>query len=237
MPIPDAEKLRYADFVQELWRELDAIAIPPETILWHYTTGSSLVAILESMTLYSTHISCLNDSSEVRYGASCFREALKVARLNSYRDELVVKLIDGALEYLKENPDFPAQAVAPHFVACFSEEKDDLSQWRAYGGGEDGYAIAFRAGDLWGCPNSALVRVNYDSSQHCKMAQRAVEAMIEFFFDGLKKCNRDDDAVKFGEEFLPKWEEAITMIAPLLKDPGFNKERECRITKGFPPAT
>ena len=32
-----------------------------------------------------------------------------------------------------------------HFVTCFSEVEDDLSQWRGYGGGECGYALGFDA--------------------------------------------------------------------------------------------
>jgi hypothetical protein len=64
MPFPDDEKKRYADFAYQLiTKDLDAIAIPPDTVLWHYTNGGALVAILESMTLFSTHISCLNDTT------------------------------------------------------------------------------------------------------------------------------------------------------------------------------
>ena len=37
----------------------------------------------------------------------------------------------------------PLRGVLGWFVACFTEDGDDLSQWRGYGGGEGGYLIEF----------------------------------------------------------------------------------------------
>lgn len=232
MPMPDDEKRRYTEFAIGLARELGAISIPPDTILWHYTNGQSLIAMLETMSIFSTQLSCLNDTTELRYGSNLFREALSAKRAIIPEKSAVSALLDGALDYFKENPNFPAQAVVPHFVACFSEERDDLSQWRAYGNGENGYAVGFRAGDLCCCSNAALVRINYDSALHHTLAQRAVDAMIDFFLEAVKKC-APSDLAKFGSEFLEAWDASITMDAPLIKDPAFSKERECRIVKGF----
>ena len=231
MLIPKEERARYVDFAVQLSRDLGSIAIPPDKILWHYTNGSALLAILESMSIYSTHISCLNDTTELRYGSKLFQEALANLRQTA-TDNAALRLPDGALSCFKENPDFPAQAVAIHFVACFSEKRDDLSQLRAYGNGENGYAIGFRAGDLWGCPNSALVRISYDESLHRQLARKAAEAMVDFAMDGLRKY-APPEPERWGAEFLEAWEKAITLVAPLIKDPAFSNENECRITKGF----
>ena len=232
MPIPDDEKKRYSDFALQLTRDLKSIAIPPDKILWHYTNGNALISILDSMTIYSTQISCLNDSSELRYGATLFREGLLSTRSTYVDDEFAIKIVDSGLEYFKENPDFPAQASTPHFVTCFSEEEDDLSQWRAYGGGENGYAIGFKTGDLWGRPNTIVARISYDGALHRTLAKGAADAMVRFCLDGLRK-SRSVDVLKFGEEFLGEWEKAITMVAPLIKAPGFSKECECRIVTGL----
>lgn len=51
---------------------------------------------------------------------------------------------------LSDEPESPSHAPSMYFVTCFSEEEDDLSQWRAYCGGENGYAIGFRAAGLFG---------------------------------------------------------------------------------------
>jgi hypothetical protein len=235
MPIPSDEKSRYFDFALHLTRELESIAIPPDTLLWHYTNGSALIKILDSSEIFSTHISCLNDASELLYGAKLFREALTAIRPTVENDRTSLALVDGAVDYFKENPDFPAQAVVPHFVACFSEERDDLSQWRAYGGGENGYAIGFKVGDLWGCPSSMVARINYDARKHQTLARKAAEAMVRLCTDTIGRCT-PPDLTKFSQEFFVEWERAITMVAPLIKDPGFSKERECRIVKGLAAA-
>jgi Protein of unknown function (DUF2971) len=234
MPIPDDEKQRYMNFAIQLTRELESIKIPPGTLLWHYTNGSSLIAILDSMTIFSTHLSCLNDTTEWRYGSNLLQDAMAALRESRQHDDIALQFLDDAISSFKENPDFPAQAVVPHFVACFSEERDDLSQWRAYGGGENGYAIGFMAGDLWGCSTSMLARVNYDSVLHKELAKKAAERMVEFCREALNKYT-PSDPVEFRKEFLVEWERAITMVAPLIKDPAFIKENECRIAKGFMP--
>ena len=54
------------------------------------------------------------------------------------------------------------------FVACFSEDNDDLSQWRAYGGGEGGYAIGFNSLHLRKLGNQFMLlgKVEYDTTKH-----------------------------------------------------------------------
>jgi hypothetical protein len=232
MAITDDEKKQYLDFALELAKELKSLSVPPDAVLWHYTTGPSLIAIFETMSLYSTQLSCLNDSTELRYASRHFRQAMLAKRATITAGGTTTALLDGALEYFKENPDFPYQAVAPQLVTCFSEERDDLSQWRAYGSGENGYAIGFKARYLWGVADAVLIRVNYDAGLHATLAQWVVDAMVDFFLGAVAK-HAPVDMIAFGKEFLYAWDAAIVSVAPLIKDAGFGKEQECRIVKGF----
>jgi hypothetical protein len=232
MPIPAEEIKRYNDFCGQIPRELGSTVIPPNTILWHYTTGPALIGIVDSGSIFATQLSCLNDTTELRYASTLFQEALSVLNSTSSLDATEREFIDRAVSYFKEDPENPAQAVAHQFVTCFSDERDDLSQWRAYGGGENGYAIGFKAGDLWGCPLSMLARMNYNSILHRELAQRVAIMMVQFLLEGIKKYVPIDIA-KWSSEFFDAWERAITMIAPLVKDPAFAKECEFRIIKSF----
>jgi hypothetical protein len=54
MAISDDDKKRYINFVVELAKDLNSISIAPDAVLWHYTTGATLISIFESMSLYST---------------------------------------------------------------------------------------------------------------------------------------------------------------------------------------
>jgi hypothetical protein len=232
MPISDDDKKQYLNFAMELTKDLRSLLIPADTTLWHYTTGASLISIFESMSLFSTQLSCLNDSTELRYASKHFQQALQAKRAAITSSGLEADLLDGALEYFKEDPDFPFQAGVAQLVTCFSEDRDDLSQWRGYGTGENGYAIGFKASDLWGIRNAVLARINYDSGLHATLAVRVVDAMMGFFLEGVQKY-APTDLMAFGKEFLGLWDEAIVIVAPLIKDPGFKKEQECRIVKGF----
>ena len=129
MTIPINETQRYYDFVKQLTSDLGTIAISPDSILWHYTSGSALIAIVDTETIFATQLSGLNDTTELRYGSKLFQEALLIASLREKynQDSTSLGLLDTAIDYFKENTDFPAQNVVPHFVTCFSEVKDDLA--------------------------------------------------------------------------------------------------------------
>ena len=51
--------------------------------------------------------------------------------------------VEPILTRLDEALSNPGVEIASVFVTCLSERRDDLSQWRAYSGGEGGYAIQF----------------------------------------------------------------------------------------------
>lgn len=232
MTIPAEEKQRYLDFVHQLTAELGTIRIPPDSTLWHYTTGNSLIEIIKSGTIFATQLSGLNDTTELRYGASLFRSALETLHTKFGLTPEIIAFIEKATEYFKENPRYPAQASNPSFVTCFSAVKNDLSQWRAYGGGENGYAIGFRARTLLGVPQSMIARINYDKDLHQRLAQKSAEKIVTDFVEGTEKY-KPEDLSEWTSEFLEAWGRAITMVSPLIKDQHFKAEEECRIVKGF----
>jgi hypothetical protein len=99
--------------------------------VWHYTNADGPIGILTSGQIWSTQIACLNDSLEHRYFAGLVHAAVKVERKpNTDPDiDVLLRVADDALS----NVDTSTEG---RFVACFSEVKDDLAQWRGYGGGE-----------------------------------------------------------------------------------------------------
>jgi len=229
MPIsPEDVEKKYHPFITERVKALASFQFSNDIVLWHYTTGAGLIGIIESGTLYSTQVSCLNDSSEIRYASSIFKNAL-LALLPKYSaDESVASFLKKYLELIEDEPERPNHAPSLYFVTCFSQQEDDLTQWRSYCGGENGYAIGFAASNLFGNPNSTLVRVNYNRTTHEKIAAEIAEATVDFFCDGLNN-KRAERPEKWAEEFLTFWDPSITRLAPLVKDPGFAAENEYRI--------
>lgn len=232
MPVLQDDIKVYDEFLKKQVEALQALNFKGDKILWHYTNGAGLQAILESGAIYATQVSCLNDSSEIRYGSSLFKNAL-IALLPKYAGNAEVE--SGLKDYIKlleEEPDHPNHAPSPFFVTCFSEEEDDLTQWRSYCGGENGYAIGLSIDRMWVDGNSLLVRVNYDEKMHEQVANAIAEKTVEFFLEGLKN-NRAATAEEWKKEFFAFWDPYISRLAPMVKDPGFAAEKEYRIVHEF----
>src|SRR5207302_7163681 len=107
-------------------------------------SGQSLVSIIESGEIWATQVSCLNDESELRYAVRLLRQALhdrRAAATPTPDEEYLYDRIEAELSV-------DTTASSEWFVACFSQVDDDLSQWRAYGGGEGGYAIGLLSSAL-----------------------------------------------------------------------------------------
>jgi hypothetical protein len=195
-----------------------------EQVVWHYTSGNGLISIIESGSIFATQVSCLNDATEIRYSAMRLREAITALLLNMEDDQPETRFAKRYAELLQDDEAAPNSAVLPYFVACFSSLEDDLSQWRSYGGGENGYAIGVVVKDLFGTLNSLVARVNYDPEMHLTLAKEAAEATVRFYKEGLAAGIDGWDNV-----FLTAWDSALTQLAPIVKDPGFAVEKEVRV--------
>jgi hypothetical protein len=117
------------------------------------------------------------------------------------------------------------------FVSCFSLLADDLSQWRSYGGGENGYAIGFTPHDLIykrGESERLVGRVNYDAALHAQIAQEAAHFTLVTYREGLSAL-RTEEVSACENQFLEFWDSALLWLAPFVKDPAFASEQEVRV--------
>jgi hypothetical protein len=224
MIVTDDEKADYLGFVQGEAAKFDR-DLPD--VLWHYTGGSSLISIIESCSLWMTQIACLNDYSEMRYAIDLLRRAFQDQRRGT------TPTLDEAYLYDRVETAL-AVDVAPRsewFLFCLSELRDDLSQWRAYGGGEGGYSLGLRANHLvWGALPSGyvLAPVNYDRAAHAALMHSVVTATRQFFLAGIAsgtKGTRD----QWADAFLPAWADALAWLIPVIKHDAFAAEKEWRI--------
>lgn len=161
--VTDSERKRYFELVAA---ELKKLAQDMPETLWHYTSGAGLIAILRSRAIWTTHISCLNDATEVHYATSLLVSAVEErwARTKSLPSPDIF-LYDVLSDRLADDV-----RLRRWFVTCFTTKDDDLSQWRAYSGGEGGYAIGFDTAkmlDAFRNQNCVLSAVVYD--RHTQM--------------------------------------------------------------------
>ena len=220
--LSEADKTKINGFLQHYAQRLFLI---PEGPLYHYTTGENLVNIIQSGVLWATQAACLNDTTELTYAADELHKQVK-ATMAAHHDVTIDPLLSRLNEVLND----PGVETSPVFVTCFSERRDDLSQWRAYSGGEGGFTIQFdpqklREGGVE--PQILLVRVEYDPSNHATMFDDILKRTEQYFLEleGAKKAPTE----AWVEEFLSYWLEHLAFLAPCLKHPTFQEEKEWRL--------
>jgi hypothetical protein len=230
MTITPEEYATYREFTQNMMKRLGSVEFDGETVLWHYTTGPGLLGIVESGQIFATQVACLNDSSETTYATDLFKSAIKRAGDNLAADSPGQTLVKHVFRELREEAGQTSSSPSKFFVSCFTTQEDDLSQWRAYSevGGENGYAIGFKARGLFVGPNSLVVKVNYDKALHEELAEEVAAATLRYYQAGLE-LQPDRDPEQWAKEFFQAWDDQIYRLTPLIKDEGFQSENEFRI--------
>lgn len=107
---------------------------PPQRV-YHYTTQAAFYSIVQSKALWASNALYLNDSSEMRYGIDVLNDVVGDRSAE-------FELHDGGGFISLWNEVTAAPLTGSVYVAAFSGVRDDLSQWRAYGG-DFGYCLAF----------------------------------------------------------------------------------------------
>jgi len=196
---------------------------PPDS-LWYYTTAATFAVIMESKSIWATQISCLNDHMEFRHGVRLVRDAIRLYKVPPHDKDTqwLAGYVDDALEY-------EGAEISEFFVLCMSEAKDDLSQWRAYGGGENGVAIELCTPVLQ--PNTQhsgyLRPVWYVENAQKGLAADIAKWTVDFFRLGFS--GERTDRKRWADAFLEEWKRRVVWFAPLLKDKAFAAEREWRL--------
>jgi hypothetical protein len=156
-----------------LTSEATGESLDRKSCLYHYTSAQGLEGILRSRALWATDSAFPNDWQEIHFGATPL-----IARMTEYlaghpydkstpiskEHELEIRLMimESALKALEKfvssDREFhPRDMDSATYVACLSEDHDDLGRWRGYG--QHGYAIGLRRDGLKGAaPRLGQVR-------------------------------------------------------------------------------
>lgn len=216
MPVQPGDHAAFSRFAESMVGKIGFHNGIPE-VVWHYTTADGLLGILRTGTIYSTQVACLNDHTELNYGIDLFRIAL--LDLRSECPELRDADTEALFRSAEESASVNAAPESPFYVTCFTRNDDDLSQWRAYGAGENGYAIGFHT-EYLKLPNSVLGKVNYSRELHERLMREIAIGFIGFFRASIKD-GRSPNAETWLPEFLPAWEAAMGRVSPTIKHDAF----------------
>ncbi len=104
--------------------------------LCHYTTLSGFKGIIESNALWATDLCFLNDKTELLHGLACAERAISFFDDHKYPQ-------NWKESYRKVISEFKETGLTGTYTTCFCNSPDLLSQWRGYGGGQQGISIVF----------------------------------------------------------------------------------------------
>lgn len=126
---------------------------PADGLVWHYTDGPGLLAILGSDTLWATAAPFLNDREEVALGGRMVVE--RMLERGAARGGVAADLAD-QVRVATAHGEGPGAGSA--FILSASTSADSLAMWRLYGGARESYAIGLDPS----VPLAALTRHDVD---------------------------------------------------------------------------
>jgi hypothetical protein len=188
-------------------------------ILYHYTTSIGLSGILSSGKIWTTEIHYLNDKSEIQLAFDFIRNEIESqkAGVNKTRTD---EELDLMLESLRIAEEINVS------IASFTENGDQLSQWRGYGEIGRGYSLG-----LYGQALSRTVQNHksfrlfpciYDEQTQINMVKELVDvtAVLDI---------KSDPSYSSSLLFRSPFGDAALSLAAVIKSGGFKEEREWRL--------
>ena len=194
-------------------------------LLWYYTTGDTLIKLVESGTIWATHVSCLNDNLELDYGLSLTQTSLRDRCVRNDKEKAFREFL---IEKLRETSAGSSRC----FVVCFSEKENDLSQWRAYSGGENGFSIAFDTQTLENLSpqytQARLSKVRYGETGNELVCKKLLDTLFELFSFEVAG-NGPGDLVVWREYVFRYFVNLSSYWLASMKHPDFEREAEWRL--------
>jgi hypothetical protein len=108
----------------------------PVTSLSHYTSLAGLIGMVDHGQLWASNVAFLNDREELLHGVKCAQKALD----RIVKDKKLAQWADAIAHVVRE---IEGGRMPNTYAACFCERSDVLSQWRGYGGNEQGVCLVF----------------------------------------------------------------------------------------------
>ena len=208
------------DITQKLYADI------PREILYHYTTFSGLLGIVDSRALWASDIRYMNDSAELKHTADLIAREIsrRIAAghpnpnlLNQFLDWVSHRITNGHLL----------------FGASFRSNGNLLSQWRGYSSHGKGVSIGFDPQSILALAQQQAFQVGrcvYEPAAQLALISQVVDA-VEAVAEARGECT-DPQQRPPEQSYHDSFEEVesdLLRIAAILKHPSFQEEEEWRV--------
>lgn len=213
--------------------------------LYHYTDIHGLYGIINGSSLRATEIRFLNDTAEKLFGDKqidlafdeCSSEIAERIRTGEPSLEKIRDALTGMRSTVEMERNYPEHYFAmqrQYFVACLSESRDQLSQWRAYA--HEGYCIEFDTAALV----NYLTTPPVDGTSNFKVATHIQkvhygdtgrEELRELIMQTAIACAADTASTRgsYTAAYSALPAASIALNGVFHKNPAFEEENEVRI--------
>jgi hypothetical protein len=188
----------------------------PDDIFYHYTDAQGLIGIFRERELWATSVLNLNDASEFRHASQLAADPANIPNGSSWRPDSLDTLLKDPASLIQIGRDLP-------FVVSFSENGNQLSQWRAYCAKGNGFSIGFTASQLKYLKQHTrfrLLQCAYTEADKSDLVRRTAR-----FMDRVNK--KSSKAGKLFGNFGGYERSWIYLTA--IKHEGFKEEQEWRL--------
>lgn len=194
----------------------------PSITLHHYTSGSGLLGIISSDSIWATQIHYLNDSKELIHAVGLAKSSLQELRKGRSGD----KFAQICAAVSKQLDSISRLAL---YVACFSEVKDSLSQWRGYCPPSFGYSLGFDGDRLATIAKQQGFQLRpciYEINEQLENLRLwAYETVAALHLN----CPEKEDPAEYTQRNSSIFLESFVAIAPFMKNHSFKDEKEWRM--------
>lgn len=215
-------------------REVDSFFSPTaDRVLYHYTGIRGLLGIVDSRSVWASHIYYLNDSKEILHACEVLGQLLaKNADVGDAAEREFTKQFGEWLGSFRRD--------AFHiFVFSLSEEPSLLSQWRSYTPHGKGVSLGFSPAVLNHVltkPGFRIARCLYTNAEHEELMRTLLERMLITFRQ--RQANLDTSRERPSQKYHPFLEEFrndLLQVLSIIKHPAFREEKEWRIVSPYFP--
>lgn len=175
----------------------EVLSWKPTQPLYHYTGQVGFIGIIDQSEILATHTQYLNDRREYLHAIDLVRERIDAHSVSaSEEDRQILSEMASALNGIES---------VNVCVCSFSEERDSLSQWRAYGSATSGFSIGFpgeflsevAAKEEW-----YLAPCIYDAHLQHKVCDALVQELLDQNRRRKKLEESDDDNFPVGGNLI-----------------------------------
>lgn len=181
---------------------------PKQDEIWyHYCSAESFMAITKNKTLRFCDLRHMNDMTELIYGERLFDELLFIREVSPEHREIIHKVMDF----------FRNRTFLLSF--SFSENGDQLSQWRGYADDAKGVCIGFKAKDFKNFPVH-LLKIEYQIEKQKELICSAIDKITAQLSNGF-------------DEKGALWIVELFELFSMMKDNAFCEEKEFRLVRAI----